>query len=44
MRVCGGIGMHQGYLASHGCIRLPGHMAEKFCQQVNVGTPVEIVP
>jgi hypothetical protein len=48
MRVYGGVGMHQGYLpgypASHGCIRLPGHMAEKFYQQVNVGTPVEIVP
>lgn len=48
MRVYGGVGMHQGYLpgypASHGCIRLPGHMAEKFYQQVSVGTPVEIVP
>jgi lipoprotein-anchoring transpeptidase ErfK/SrfK len=40
--------MHQGYLpgyaASHGCIRLPGHMAEKFYRQVSVGTPVEVVP
>jgi len=48
MRVYGGVGMHQGYLpgypASHGCIRLPGHMAEKFFQQVAVGTPVQIVP
>ncbi len=48
MRVYGGVGMHQGYLpgypASHGCIRLPGHMAEKFYQQVHVGTPVEVVP
>ena len=48
MRVYGGVGMHQGFLpgyaASHGCIRLPGHMAEKFFQQVAVGTPVEIVP
>jgi len=48
MRVYGGVGMHQGYLpgypASHGCIRLPGHMAEKFYQHVQVGTPVEIVP
>lgn len=48
MRVYGGVGMHQGYLpgypASHGCIRLPGHMAEKFFREVNVGTPVEIVP
>lgn len=48
MRVYGGVGMHQGYLpgyaASHGCIRLPGHMAEKFFRHVEVGTPVEIVP
>ena len=48
MRVYGGVGMHQGFLpgyaASHGCIRLPGHMAEKFFQHVSVGTPVEIVP
>ena len=32
MRIYGGVGMHQGYLpgyaASHGCIRLPGHLAE----------------
>ena len=48
MRIYGGVGMHQGYLpgypASHGCIRLPGHMAEKFYSQVRVGTPVEVVP
>jgi hypothetical protein len=48
MRIYGGVGMHQGYLpgypASHGCIRLPGHMAEKFYHEVRVGTPVEIVP
>lgn len=48
MRVYGGVGMHQGYLpgypASHGCIRMPGHMAEKFFHEVHVGTPVEIVP
>ena len=48
MRVYGGVGMHQGYLpgypASHGCIRMPGHMAEKFFREVHVGTPVEIVP
>ncbi|MFO1482099.1 MAG: L,D-transpeptidase family protein [Verrucomicrobiaceae bacterium] len=47
MRVYGGVGMHQGYLpgypASHGCIRLPGHMAEKFYHVVKVGTPVKIV-
>ena len=48
MRIYGGVGMHQGYLpgyaASHGCIRLPGHMAEKFFREVSVGTPVEVVP
>ncbi len=48
MRIYGGVGMHQGYLpgyaASHGCIRLPGHMAEKFYREVAVGTPVEVVP
>ena len=48
MRIYDGVGMHQGYLpgypASHGCIRLPGHMAEKFFHEVHLGTPVEIVP
>jgi len=48
MRIYSGVGMHQGYLpgypASHGCIRMPGHMAEKFFHEVRVGTPVEIVP
>jgi hypothetical protein len=48
MRVYRGVGMHQGYLpgyaASHGCIRLPGHMAEKFYHEVRVGTPVDINP
>lgn len=47
MRIYGGVGMHQGYLpgypASHGCIRLPGHMAEKFYRAAPVGTPVSIV-
>jgi lipoprotein-anchoring transpeptidase ErfK/SrfK len=47
MRIVGGIGMHEGYLPgyadSHGCIRLPGHMAEKFYHAARVGTPVEIV-
>lgn len=47
MRIYGGVGMHQGYLpgypASHGCIRLPGHMAEKFFAETRAGTPVEIV-
>ncbi|MCB1276952.1 L,D-transpeptidase family protein [Prosthecobacter sp.] len=48
MRIYGGVGMHKGYLpgyaASHGCIRLPGHMAEKFYSAVPMGTPVEVVP
>jgi L,D-transpeptidase catalytic domain len=48
MRIYGGVGMHQGYLpgyaASHGCIRLPGHMAEKFYRVTPMGTPVRIVP
>ena len=48
MRVTGAIGMHEGYLpgypASHGCIRLPGHMAEKFYHACSMGTPVIVVP
>lgn len=48
MRIYGGVGMHQGYLpgyaASHGCIRLPARMAEKFYAAVPTGTPVEVVP
>lgn len=48
MRIYGGVGMHQGYLpgyaASHGCIRLPGHMAARFFEATPVGTPVRIVP
>ena len=46
MRIVGGIGMHKGnlpgYPASHGCIRLPGEMAEAFYGAVSVGTPVRI--
>jgi hypothetical protein len=48
MRIYGGVGMHEGYLpgyaASHGCIRLPGHMARKFYSATPMGTPVTIVP
>jgi hypothetical protein len=44
MRFNGAIGMHTGYLpgyaASHGCIRMPDTMAEKFFDNVQVGTPV----
>jgi lipoprotein-anchoring transpeptidase ErfK/SrfK len=48
MRIVGGTGMHQGFLpgypASHGCIRMPGFMAEDFFRNVSVGTPVTIAP
>jgi hypothetical protein len=48
MRIHGGVGMHEGFLpgypASHGCIRMPGFMAEKFFNNVSVGTPVTISP
>lgn len=46
MRIHGGVGMHEGFLpgypASHGCIRMPAFMAEKFFDNVSVGTPVTI--
>ena len=46
MRIVGGTGMHEGFLpgypASHGCIRMPGFMAQAFFRNVEVGTPVEI--
>ncbi len=48
MRIVGGTGMHQGFLpgvpASHGCIRMPGFMAQDFFNSVSVGTPVTITP
>lgn len=44
LRFNGGIGMHTGYIpgfaASHGCVRMPNHMAEKFFANAAVGTPV----
>lgn len=50
MRLTGsGVGMHvgpqprPGYRASHGCIRLPEYMAERFYRNVSLGTPVTIV-
>ena len=47
MRITGAIGMHAGYLpgfpASHGCIRLPAHMADIFYHETPTGTPVQIV-
>ncbi len=46
MRITGGVGMHEGFLpgypASHGCIRMPGFMAQAFFRSVEVGTPVTI--
>ncbi len=48
MRIVGGIGMHEGFLpgypASHGCIRMPAHMAEIFFHNIVVGAPVTIKP
>lgn len=46
MRITGGVGMHTGYLPgvadSHGCIRMPGDMAEIFYNHVSTGTPVRV--
>jgi lipoprotein-anchoring transpeptidase ErfK/SrfK len=46
MRFNGGTGMHKGYLpgyaASHGCVRMPAHMAEIFYHNVIIGTPVTV--
>ncbi|GAA5524246.1 hypothetical protein Maes01_00800 [Microbulbifer aestuariivivens] len=48
MRVNGPVSMHAGYVpgypASHGCIRLPWHMAKTFFAHAPVGTKVSIVP
>ncbi len=48
MRITGGVGMHEGFLpgypASHGCIRMPGFMAQAFFRNIEVGAPVEIDP
>lgn len=44
LRFNGAIGMHTGYLpgyaASHGCVRLPDFMAQKFFENASIGTPV----
>ncbi len=46
MRIHGGVGMHAGFLpgypASHGCIRMPEHMARAFYNNVSHGTPVKV--
>ncbi len=48
MRIHGGVGMHEGFLpgypASHGCIRMPGFMAEAFFRNADLGTPVTVGP
>ncbi len=47
LRFHGGYGMHAGrvpnYPASHGCVRLPGFMAEHFYSNSPSGTPVTIL-
>ena len=46
MRITGGYGMHAGYVprhrASHGCIRMPRHIAEHFFDAAPLGTPVSV--
>ena len=46
MHFNGGYAMHQGYVppyaASHGCIRLPQGMAERFYNNSPVGTPMTV--
>lgn len=46
MRFSGGVGMHTGFLpgypASHGCVRMPDHMAQVFYQNAPLGTPVVV--
>jgi lipoprotein-anchoring transpeptidase ErfK/SrfK len=48
MRFANGVGMHGGYLpgfaASHGCVRMPTHMAATFFRNVEPGTPVTVRP
>jgi len=47
MRFNGAVTMHAGhvpgYPASHGCVRLPWHMAKIFFQNATVGTRVSVV-
>lgn len=48
MRFNGAVGMHVGHLpgypASHGCVRMPTEVAPLFYRNVQVGTPVTVVP
>lgn len=47
LRFYGGSGLHSGYLPgfpdSHGCVRLPDHMAEIYFENAPLGTPVRVV-
>jgi lipoprotein-anchoring transpeptidase ErfK/SrfK len=47
MHFAPGVGMHQGFLPgvadSHGCIRMPEHMAKIYFANVQKGTPVTVV-
>jgi len=46
MEFTAAIGMHAGYLpgypASHGCVRMPRDLAERFFERVNIRTPVTV--
>lgn len=47
IRFNGGVGMHASghvpnYPASHGCVRMPPHMAAVFYRYARVGTPVRV--
>lgn len=46
MRFTGGYGLHAGYVpryrASHGCIRMPGSMAQYFFNAAKIGTSVTV--
>lgn len=46
MQFAQALGMHAGYLpgypASHGCVRMPRDLAEKFFERVKNGTPVTV--
>mgnify|MGYP002141165478 CR=1 FL=1 len=35
--------LRRGYV-SHGCVRMPGHMAATFYHNVSIGTPVTVRP
>jgi hypothetical protein len=47
LRFSGGSGLHAGYLPgfpdSHGCVRLPDHMAKAFYENAPYGTPIRVV-